>query len=175
MAILLKRRFFTYQERAEQKDQPKDATAVANPAQAATPPPAPRAPQPVTPPPAPDFLRGEELRTSLSADAVVTGKLSFTAPTRIDGKLKGDVRCTELLVIGATAVVEGSVRAHTVRIEGSVRGEIVDTKKAIIRSGGRFVGRIEADYVVLEDGGYFEGRCSRPGQEAGEKERGVAG
>lgn len=170
MAILLKRRFFTYQDRAEQKDKPKEAAADAKP-----PPPPPRAPQVQTPPSAPDFLRGEELRTSLSADAVVTGKLSFTAPTRIDGKLKGDVRCTDLLVIGATAVVEGSVRAHTVRIEGSVRGEIVETKKAIIRSGGRFIGRIEADMIALEDGGFFEGRCSRPGQEAGEKERGVVG
>lgn len=162
MAILRKRTFFNYQQREEK--------AGEKPA----PPPEPqRAPQPVTPAATPGFLRGEELRTSLSADAVVTGKLSFTAPTRIDGKLKGEIRCTDLLVIGATAVVEGSVRADVLRIEGSVRGEILDTRKVIIRSGGRFVGRIESGGVALEEGGYLEARCGPIREDT--RERGVGG
>jgi hypothetical protein len=40
---------------------------------------------------------------SISADAIINGKLSFNTPTRIS-KLKGELRC-RLLIIGATAVV----------------------------------------------------------------------
>jgi len=37
----------------------------------------------------PEFLNaGTQLRTSLGADSEVTGRLSFSAPTRIDGKLR---------------------------------------------------------------------------------------
>ena len=150
MPILRKRPFFNYQQRAAREQNPEAEAA-----------PEPPKPQPVLPASTPEFLRGEELRTSLSADAVVTGKLSFTAPTRIDGKLKGDVRCTDLLVIGPTAIVEGSVRADTVRIEGTVRGEIVETRKVVIRRGARVSGVIESEILALEDGGHLDARCGR--------------
>lgn len=117
----------------------------------------PPPPQP-KPPPA-DFLREGELRTSLAADSVVTGKLSFTTPTRIDGKLKGELRCTQTLVIGPEAIVEGWIRADVLKIEGSVRGEIAETRKVEIRSSGRFIGKLAAQVVVIEDGGFLDGEC----------------
>ena len=46
------------------------------------------------------------LRSSLGADTVISGRLSFTVPTRIDGKLRGEVRASEMLVVGEDAVVE---------------------------------------------------------------------
>jgi cytoskeletal protein CcmA (bactofilin family) len=51
------------------------------------------------------------------------------------------------------------VRADTVRIEGTVRGEIVETRKVVIRRGARVTGRVESDLLVLEDGGHLEARC----------------
>jgi cytoskeletal protein CcmA (bactofilin family) len=115
-------------------------------------------PTPKAPPPA-DFLREGDLRTSLAADSEVTGKLSFTTPTRIDGKLKGELRCTQLLVIGREAIVEGWIKADVLRIEGSVAGEIAETRKVEIRATGRFVGQVSAQVVVIEDGGYLDGEC----------------
>ena len=51
------------------------------------------------------------LRASLGPDTAVSGRLSFTVPTRIDGRLRGEVRASDLLVVGEDAVVEGVVRA----------------------------------------------------------------
>ena len=51
------------------------------------------------------------LRPSLGPDTAVSGRLSFTVPTRIDGRLRGEVRASDLLVVGEDAVVEGVVRA----------------------------------------------------------------
>jgi hypothetical protein len=72
------------------------------------------------------------VRTSIGADAVINGKLAFTTPTRVEGKLKGELRCTQLLIIGSTAVVEGWVKADELRVEGLVRGEIAETRKVEI-------------------------------------------
>ena len=45
----------------------------------------------------------QDVRVSLGPDAEVSGKLSFVVPTRIEGKLKGEVRASDLLVIGPQA------------------------------------------------------------------------
>ncbi|MGH7822543.1 MAG: bactofilin family protein [Candidatus Binatia bacterium] len=120
----------------------------------------PRAPQPVTPPPPPpQFLRDNDVRTSLGPDAVIAGRLSFTTPTRVEGKLKGELRCTDLLIIGPTAVVEGLVKAAELRIEGLVRGDVVETRKVEIAPSGRLFGTIRSSLLVVHDGGVFEGEC----------------
>lgn len=111
------------------------------------------------PSPLPPFLRDNDIRTSVAPDAVITGKLSFTTTTRIEGRLKGEVGCTQRLIIGPSAVVEGWVRANELQIEGMVRGEITETRKVEIRPGGKFIGRLDVRVLVIQDGGLFDGEC----------------
>ncbi len=115
--------------------------------------------QPVVPPQPPPFLRDTEVRTSIAADAVINGKLSFTTPTRVEGKLKGELRCTQRLIIGATATIEGWVKADELRIEGEVRGEIAQTRRVEIAPGGRFTGKLESAVLVIRDRGVLNGEC----------------
>jgi cytoskeletal protein CcmA (bactofilin family) len=132
-----------------------------NPLTSLQPPPPQRVPQPMAPPaPPPQFLRETEVRTSIGADAIINGKLSFNTPTRIEGKLKGELHCTELLIIGATAVIEGSVKADELRIEGVVRGEITETRKVEVCHRGTFVGTVTAELLVVREGGVFEGKST---------------
>jgi cytoskeletal protein CcmA (bactofilin family) len=132
----------------------------ANPLASRQPPPPDRLPQPVEPAgPPPQFLRDNEVRTSIGADAVINGKLSFTTPTRVEGKLKGELRCTQLLIIGATAVVEGSVRADELRIEGIVRGDVIETRKVEVCARGQLVGKVVAHRLIVRDGGHFDAEC----------------
>lgn len=137
-----------------------DKRSPANPLASRQPSPPVRQPQPmapaVTPPP---FLRDTEVRTSIGADAVITGKLSFTTPTRVEGKLKGELRCTQLLIISASAVIEGWVKADELRVEGIVRGEVAETRKVEICAQGRLIGKIATHVLVLREGGFFEGQC----------------
>ena len=135
--------------------------SAANPLAGRRIPPAAKPAQPAAPPASPpQFLRDNEVRTQIAADAVINGKLSFTTPTRVEGKLKGELRCTELLVIGPTAVVEGWVKADELQIEGIVRGEIAETRKVEIRPRGRFLGKLSARQLAIRDGGFLDGRCN---------------
>jgi cytoskeletal protein CcmA (bactofilin family) len=97
------------------------------------------------------------VRVSLGPDAEVTGKLSFVIPTRIEGKLKGEIRASELLVIGPQAVVQATVRAEKLVVLGEVRGEVQGATRVEICAGGRLFGDVETRCLVIEEGGTFEG------------------
>jgi len=99
------------------------------------------------------------LRPSLGTDTSISGRLSFTGPTRIDGRLRGEVRANELLVVGEDAIVEGIVRAAQLVVLGEVRGDVRDADHVEIAPGGRLMGTVEAQSLVVRPGGYLDGDC----------------
>src|SRR3989442_9722862 len=78
----------------------------------------------------------QDVRVSLGPDAEVTGKLSFATPTRIEGKLKGELRASDLLIIGAQAVVQANVHAEKLIVLGEVRGQVEGASRVEICAGG---------------------------------------
>ena len=99
------------------------------------------------------------LRPSLGPDTVVSGRLSFTVPTRIDGTLRGEVRASEMLVVGEDAVVEGIIRALKLVVLGEVRGEVRGAERVEIGNGGRLIGTVETQSLIVKDGGCLDGDC----------------
>src|SRR5437879_12964459 len=89
------------------------------------------------------------VRVSLGPDAEVTGKLSFTVPTRIEGKLKGEVRATDLLAVGPQAIVHASVQAERLIVLGEVRGEVRQAARGEICTAGRLFARVETNCVTV--------------------------
>lgn len=99
------------------------------------------------------------MRTSLGADAEVTGRLSFNSPTRIDGKLHGDVKCSDLLVVGETGFIEGNVRATELIVLGTVHGDIRGAQRVEVGPRGRIHGTVEAHALAVREGGRLEAAC----------------
>jgi cytoskeletal protein CcmA (bactofilin family) len=99
------------------------------------------------------------LRSSLGADTSVSGRLSFTAPTRLDGRLRGEVHATDLLVIGETGIVDGTVRGSNVVVLGSIDGEVFATERLEIGASGRLKGSVETRELVVQEGGKLDGNC----------------
>lgn len=99
------------------------------------------------------------LRSSLGHDTVVSGRLSFTVPTRIDGTLRGEVRASEMLVVGEDAIVEGVIRALKLVVLGHVRGEVRGADRVEIVAGGRLIGTVETHSLVVQEGGCLDGDC----------------
>jgi cytoskeletal protein CcmA (bactofilin family) len=99
------------------------------------------------------------LRPSLGADTSVSGRLSFTVPTRIDGKLRGEVRASDLLVVGEQGFIEGVVRALKLVVLGEVRGEVRGAESIEVGRTGRLIGTVEAQTLTVEEGGCLDGDC----------------
>ena len=121
-------------------------------------PPRPAAPKPI-PARAPEagVLGWREVRTVLDKGTQVNGKLSFAAPTRIEGRLRGEVRATDLLEVAACGVVHGSIWAKTLIVAGEVRGQVLGAERVEIQAGGRVFGLIETRAFVVVEGAIFEG------------------
>ena len=121
-------------------------------------PPKPLAPRPI-PARAPEagLIGWREIRTVLDKGTQVNGKLSFSAPTRIEGRLRGEVRATDLLEVAACGVVHGSIWAKTLIIAGEVRGQVLGADRVEIQTGARVFGLIETRALVIAEGAMFEG------------------
>jgi cytoskeletal protein CcmA (bactofilin family) len=133
-------------------------------------PPKPAAPRPI-PARAPEagFIGFREVRTVLDKGTQVNGKLSFAAPTRIEGRLKGEIRATDLLEVAPCGVVHGSIWAKSLVVAGEVRGEVLGADRVEIQAGGRVFGRVETRALVIVDGAIFEGDLRMNLDEAAER------
>ena len=102
---------------------------------------------------------GPILRPSLGPDDVITGRLNFSAPTRIDGTLRGEVRSNDLLVIGETALIDGTIRGTAVVVLGRVHGDVLGAARVEIGPRGVLRGTIDTQDLVVQEGGVLDGPC----------------
>jgi len=148
-------------KKADENDLLRGVTISPN--RAVDPAPAPAPVSSTANPPAADSTAAnsaaQAVRSSLGPDTSITGKLSFSAPTRIDGKLKGEIRATELLIIGEQAVVEGAVRARELILHGEVQGDVFGTDRVEIVAGGRLSGSVHTPLLIVREGALLNGDC----------------
>jgi cytoskeletal protein CcmA (bactofilin family) len=64
------------------------------------------------------------VRTVLFPDSAISGKLSYDLPVKIDSKFTGEVKASDLLVVGANAHVEARVAARNLQLEGKLIGSV---------------------------------------------------
>jgi cytoskeletal protein CcmA (bactofilin family) len=95
----------------------------------------------------------------LDQSSKVDGKLNFEAPARIDGQMNGEIFAKDL-IIGATALVTAQIKATSVIVAGTVKGEIIASQSIEIRSSARVSGKIASPILVVHEGAAFEGRCA---------------
>jgi len=107
----------------------------------------------------PSFLAPATLRAALGPDTAVTGRLSFTVPTRLDGTLRGEIHATDVLVIGETGFVDGTVRAQNLVILGGVHGDVVVADRVEIGPRGRLMGSIDTRQLIVHEGAKLDGDC----------------
>jgi cytoskeletal protein CcmA (bactofilin family) len=99
------------------------------------------------------------MRPMLGEDSDVSGKLSFTGPTRIDGRLRGEVRGADVLVIGESGYVNGTIHAANLVVLGRVEGDVIGADRVEVGPRGALLGNIETRALVVHDGAHFDGEC----------------
>ncbi|MDR3607995.1 MAG: polymer-forming cytoskeletal protein [Oligoflexia bacterium] len=98
----------------------------------------------------------------IAEETRIEGKIVFDQISRVHGVLVGEVKAKNgsTLILAETAMVEGSIDADRLIIDGYVKGDIVAHGKVTISRTGRVVGNIHAPSLELEFGSYFEGKCA---------------
>ena len=91
----------------------------------------------------------------------IEGKIYGMRPIWIDGEVHGTIDSISEVVIGEFAKVDTTIRAATIKVNGSVEGELFASNSIEIMAKGRVTGNITnlAGSLVIQTGGIFEGQC----------------
>ncbi len=101
-----------------------------------------------------------EVNGFLDAGSHMKGELHFEDTFRIEGKLTGSVISKGQLIVGHRGEIDGDIRVERVYISGTVRGSLRAGERVEITSTGRVLADLYTPSLTIEDGAFFEGKCS---------------
>jgi cytoskeletal protein CcmA (bactofilin family) len=96
----------------------------------------------------PPLTQGAAPRTVLFPDSSISGKLSYNLPVKIDSRFSGEIKASDLLVVGANAQVDAHISARQLQVEGKLVGNVQVVGCFEIMPGGQFRG--EGEFKVGE-------------------------
>jgi cytoskeletal protein CcmA (bactofilin family) len=115
--------------------------------------------------PATETGKASGVPSIISPDLKIIGDLKSTGDIQIDGAAEGDIHC-RMLTIGERAQIQGSIVADTVRISGTVVGQ-VKAKSVFLEKSAKMTGDITHENLTMEAGAFFEGHVRHIQNNAG--------
>jgi cytoskeletal protein CcmA (bactofilin family) len=109
-------------------------------------------------------LRDSLVNSIIGAGSAVGGDIDVDGFLRIDGDVRGSVRVTGKIVVGATGRVEASIRAKSAIIGGIVKGDVYVSERLHILAGGMVVGNVFAPRFEADDGTVVHGDVAVTGR-----------
>ena len=96
----------------------------------------------------------------ISHGTVIEGKFKASENVRLDGILKGEVKCDKRLVMGEKGRVEGNIDTHDAIIMGNVEGELKAAGTLTLKGTALIRGTITAKFMIVEEGARYYGECN---------------
>ncbi|NBO37159.1 polymer-forming cytoskeletal protein [bacterium] len=101
-----------------------------------------------------------EIRAFLEEGCEFDGKLNFTGVVRLNGLFRGDIDSEDTLIIGETAVVEGTIRVGIAIVGGRVLGDILTKHCTEILATGRIEGSVTSPAMISHEGAQILGQMN---------------
>jgi cytoskeletal protein CcmA (bactofilin family) len=95
----------------------------------------------------------------IAKGTVITGKVITTENIRIDGTIKGELRCDKKVVMDAGGLVEGNIYAGESTIKGKVEGTVTVSNTLHLLDSSFIKGDIKAKKLHVEEGARYDGLC----------------
>jgi len=104
----------------------------------------------------------QEIGSLIGASTTVTGDVNFSGGLRVDGVVRGAVRCAEgekggVLVISEHGTVEGEVRASHIVVAGRINGPVHATELIELQPKARVHGDVQYRALEMHHGAVVEG------------------
>ena len=106
-----------------------------------------------------EIIFEEDQYTFLGKGVDFKGKASFDGTVLIDGHFEGEITTGDTLIIGESAVIEGSITAGVIVSSGKVEGNIIASKKVQLLNRAVLIGDVRAPSFSMEEGVIFQGLC----------------
>lgn len=95
----------------------------------------------------------------IGPEVLVSGDLATDAQLHVDGRIDGNVRCSQL-VQGEAGIIAGNIHADEARIAGTVEGQ-VNVRTLFVEASARIMGDIAYETLSIDAGAQLEGRLAR--------------
>jgi cytoskeletal protein CcmA (bactofilin family) len=107
--------------------------------------------------------KATQIASLIGAGTTVTGDLTFSGGLRIDGTVKGAVRCGDsdkggMLVISESGNVEGEVRVGHLVVAGRITGPVRASELAELQPKAKIVGDLRYRALEMHNGAVIEGQ-----------------
>ena len=93
----------------------------------------------------------------LSRGVSIKGSVKFLNELFIDGEVEGTIESTGTLTIGEHARIRGEIRTKSVKVRGTVEGNIFVTERCELQANCTVRGDIEAPRLVVNEHATFLG------------------
>ena len=101
-------------------------------------------------------MAGGSTFSVIGSDVTITGNISASVDLHVDGRIEGDIECSNL-VQGEGSEINGAVVAESARLAGRVKGSVVSRELVILKSA-QIEGDVNYDTLTVEQGAQIEGR-----------------
>ena len=116
--------------------------------------------------PAPHTIQAPEAFSLVDRYSAIEGTFSTRRDLRIEGEMRGTLRCQGLLYVAEGADVDATVEAANIAVAGQLRGQITCHGKLHIMPTGRVLATVSTDSLVINEGAIYEGELHMAGETA---------
>ena len=109
----------------------------------------------------------------VDASMAVTGDLDTAASLRVDGRVEGNVRRADVMVLGVGATLVGDIHARVVVIGGTLNGTVYASERVELQATAIVTGDLVTQSVLVQEGGVVNGRVLMRPPEQGVPASGV--
>lgn len=97
--------------------------------------------------------------TLISPGTVLKGDIISENDLRIDGTVKGNIKCSAKIIIGSTGFVDGNIEGVQADITGKVQGNISVKELLQLRGASNVAGNVSAAKLQIDTSATFNGQC----------------
>ncbi len=105
----------------------------------------------------PVAMEKAEIKAFLGPGSRFEGKLCFDEMVRLDGSFSGEIKSSDTLVVGETAVIDGDIRVGALILSGRFKGNIVASTMVELKAPAQVEGSIESPLLKIEEKVIFNG------------------
>jgi cytoskeletal protein CcmA (bactofilin family) len=95
----------------------------------------------------------------LSQGVSIKGSVKFLNELLIDGEVEGTIDSSGTLTVGEHARIRGDIRTKSVKVRGTVEGNIFVTERCELQAGCTLHGDIEATQMIIHKNATFCGNA----------------
>lgn len=105
----------------------------------------------------------KEIASLIGSGTTITGDVAFSGGLRIDGTVRGAVRCVDgekagMLVISELGTVEGEVRAAHLVVAGKINGPVYASELVELQPKARVSGDVHYRALEMHNGAIVDGK-----------------